>query len=86
VFANIRSKLMTGVMLEDGLGKFDSIVELRSGTYRVTVSEGRNRFIRRMFQALDLSVSRLKRLSMGEYQLGELKPGERHEVIQESEI
>jgi 23S rRNA pseudouridine2605 synthase len=79
-FAGVRAKLLTGIALEDGVGKFDSIVELKPGTYRVTVSEGRNRFIRRMFQALDLSVSRLKRLSMGEYQLGDLKPGDRKEV------
>jgi len=78
---NLRATLMTGVALEDGPGKFDAIVELKPGTYRVTVSEGRNRFIRRMFQAVGLSVSRLKRLSMGEYQLGDLKPGERLEVV-----
>jgi 23S rRNA pseudouridine2605 synthase len=76
----IRSKLLAGVMLEDGMGKFDSIVELKPGTYRVTVSEGRNRFIRRMFQALDLSVQRLKRLSMGDYELGDLAPGDKREV------
>jgi len=80
-FPNLRAKLMTGIMLEDGPGKFDAVVELKSGTYRVTVSEGRNRFIRRMFQAVGLSVSRLKRLSMGEYRLGDLKPGERLEVF-----
>lgn len=78
--ANFMKTMLQGVELTDGLGKFDEIEELRpKREYRITVSEGRNRFVRRMFGALGLSVTRLKRISMGEYQLGNLKPGERLE-------
>jgi 23S rRNA pseudouridine2605 synthase len=76
-----RKLLLESVELSDGPGKFDDLEELQSGKrYRVTVSEGRNRFVRRMFGALGLAVIRLIRIRMGDYELGSLKPGERREV------
>ena len=76
-----RQRLLESVELSDGPGKFDELEELQSGRrYLVTVSEGRNRFVRRMFGALGLAVVRLIRVRMGEYELGTLKPGERREV------
>jgi 16S rRNA U516 pseudouridylate synthase RsuA-like enzyme len=33
-----------------------------------------------MFEAVGFEVSRLKRVRMGEYELGDLKPGEKREV------
>lgn len=78
---DFKKRLVESVELSDGPGKFDELEEVQSGTrYRVTVSEGRNRFVRRMFGALGLSVVRLIRIRMGEYELGGLKPGERQEV------
>jgi len=41
----------------------------------ITIHEGRNRQIRKMCEACGLSVTRLKRLSMGPLQLGALPPG-----------
>ena len=41
----------------------------------VTIHEGRNRQVRRMCQAAGLEVARLKRISEGSLQLGDLKPG-----------
>lgn len=49
-------------------------------TFVVTVSEGRNRFIRRMFEHFHLHVTRLKRIQHGPYQIGDLKPGEKREA------
>ena len=82
--------LLDGVELDDGVGVFDEIIDRteeeskvkfpQMRTYLVTVSEGRNRFIRRMFSAMKLNVTRLKRLRMGEYELGDLKPGEKKEI------
>lgn len=43
--------------------------------YRVTIHEGRNRQVRRMCQAAGLTVTRLKRISEGELQLGDLPLG-----------
>ena len=86
---DLRQALLTGVNLEDGPGKFDVVESLdvpRSvwkdeiHSLRVIVSEGRNRFIRRMFSALELEVTQLKRVQIGDYLLGSLKPGEKREV------
>ena len=73
--------LTTAVHLEDGSGKFDSIEKMGDETYLVTVSEGRNRFVRRMFAAVFLRVTRLKRVRMGPYEIGDLKPGERLQIL-----
>jgi len=42
----------------------------------LTISEGRNRQVRRMTAAVNLPTLRLIRASVGEWSLGELKPGE----------
>ena len=65
--------LTTGVMLEDGRGQFDSVTPARTeGTftwYRVVLREGRNREVRRLWQAIGSEVSRLLRIRYGPVQL-----------------
>lgn len=70
-----------GVMLKDGGSKL-GLERLDEGRkhWQVTMSEGRNRQIRRTFGALGYTVVELKRLSFGKYQLGELKTGEWKEI------
>ena len=68
-----------GVMLEDGKSQF--MIEKLSESetkivYQVTMSEGRNRQIRRTFSALGYTVTRLHRTQFGNYSLGDIKPGE----------
>ncbi len=46
----------------------------------VTLSEGKNREIRKVFEHIGCKVSRLIRISYGPFQLGSLKPGEIKEV------
>lgn len=53
------------------LGKRDGIIK-----YKVTLREGRNRQIRKMFEAARLKVVSLKRISMGDLYIGNLKEGE----------
>lgn len=70
--------LLRGVMLEDGLARF-SRVEARGRSeghtwYEVTLGEGRNREVRRAFEALGHEVSRLKRLAYGPFLLPEDLP------------
>jgi 23S rRNA pseudouridine2605 synthase len=64
-----KQKLLDGVMLEDGMAQFGSIEngggEGSNCWYRVTISEGRNREVRRMMDAVGHAVSRLIRIRYG---------------------
>ena len=70
-------KFHAEVALEDGPGKFESVEILpEMATHLlITVSEGRNRFVRRMCAALGFPVVRLIRREMGPFQLGNLGAG-----------
>ena len=67
--AEEKKRLLNGVTLDDGIAQFSSI-EPGGGEgvncwYRVTISEGRNREVRRMFEAVGHAVSRLIRIRYG---------------------
>lgn len=66
----MQETLLKGIELEDGVAKF-GLLEFLGGEgsnrwYRVTLTEGRNREVRRMFEAAGVTVSRLIRTRFGE--------------------
>ena len=82
--------LTSGVELEDGVAKFDYLSdeggEGSNHWYRVILKEGRNREVRRMFEAVGMTVSRLMRVRFGPVNLpSRLKRGKSME-LNESEI
>ena len=64
-----KQRLLDGVQLEDGMAQFGSIEdgggEGSNCWYRVTISEGRNREVRRMLESVGHAVSRLIRIRYG---------------------
>lgn len=65
----MRQMVRQGIELEDGPVKFEKISdeggEGFNHWYRIVVNEGRNRVVRRTFEALGLPVSRLMRVRFG---------------------
>ena len=73
VTEEILERLKNGILLEDGSAQFDEIHTISLGEthswFRVTLREGRNREVRRMWEAVGLLVSRLKRIRYGSIEL-----------------
>ncbi|MDH5736093.1 MAG: pseudouridine synthase, partial [Gammaproteobacteria bacterium] len=71
VTEDILKKITHGVELEDGPARFEEVVDSGSEGmganhwYHVVLMEGRNREVRRIWEAVDLKVSRLMRVRYG---------------------
>lgn len=72
-------KLERGILLEDGRAHpaiLKKVESLPPYNYSITIHEGRKRQVRRMFDRLKHPVIALKRVRMGNLNLGDLKEGE----------
>lgn len=82
-------KLKKGIILEDGLTQPALIKILKQWKNKtliqITIYEGRNRQVRRMFQAINHPVLYLKRVQEGSLRLGKLAKGE-YRFLTEEEV
>jgi len=73
VSENILKSLRQGVTLEDGLAKFTSIKDMggkgANHWFHVTLCEGRNRIVRRLWDSQGLKINRLIRIRFGSIRL-----------------
>lgn len=82
---DVLQRLMEGVLLEDGVARFDQIIdgggEGSNYWYHVVLKEGRNREVRRLWESQNFQVSRLIRVRFGSIGLPrELKAGQWKEL------
>lgn len=72
-----------GIQLEDGTSQLslERLSDTNRKEWQVTMSEGRNRQIRRTFAALGYHVTKLHRTQFGNYSLGDMKRGEWQDTV-----
>jgi 23S rRNA pseudouridine2605 synthase len=68
--------MLKGLYLEGKKGRFEEIIVTRKSTIvNVTAIEGRNHFVKKMFQTLGYNVDELARINYGGITLGDLPLG-----------
>ncbi|MCB0422352.1 MAG: rRNA pseudouridine synthase [Bdellovibrionales bacterium] len=73
-------KLVTGVSIEGGRATAKYVERIKRGSekyawIKIVITEGRNRQIRRMFESIGYSVTKLQRVAIGFLKLGKLRKG-----------
>jgi 23S rRNA pseudouridine2605 synthase len=80
-------QLRQGIELRDGPTRPAIVNRVRDSggktTFEITITEGRNRQVRRMVEALDAKVLKLERTAIGPVTLGDLPPGTTRELTAE---
>ncbi len=81
--------MQKGIELEDGFVQADKVTIVQSVSHaslvEITLHEGKNRIVRRMFDEVGHPVTRLVRTKIGPIRLGDLKPG-RTRVLGKTEL
>jgi pseudouridine synthase len=80
-------RLRRGILLKDGPTRPAQVTRLRDPggktVFEITITEGRNRQVRRMVEALGGKVIRLERTAIGPLRLGSLPPGHSRPLMPE---
>jgi 23S rRNA pseudouridine2605 synthase len=69
------NRLSTGIVLEDGPTAPAQVRRITEREVELALREGRNRQVRRMFEAVGNEVLSLRRIRLGGLELGDLPPG-----------
>jgi len=84
------AQLKEGVALDDGMAHFDKVSYVggqgANHWYHVTLKEGRNREVRRMWESLGITVSRLSRVRYGLVKLPRWQKPGRWEDMEEKDM
>ncbi len=91
VSPEVLNNLRNGVELEDGLAKFDRIKSEEAGEgsnqwFSVTVKQGKNRIVRRLWESQELQVSRLIRTRYGSVKLPKWLGRGKMELLADSDV
>lgn len=70
-----KKRLMNGVILTDGVSTFINLKSVTSKQIRFSLTEGRNRQIRRTLSQLGYKVIKLERIAIGDYKLESIPLG-----------
>jgi 23S rRNA pseudouridine2605 synthase len=71
-----KEKMLKGLFLDGRRGRFEEIIVTKKSTIiNVTAIEGRNHFVKKMFQTLGYNVVELSRINYGGITLGDLPLG-----------
>jgi 23S rRNA pseudouridine2605 synthase len=80
-----KKSLQKGIKLDDGRSSPASLKILGPQMAEITIHEGKNRIVRRMFEALGFTLSFLERVKIGKLDLGSLPTG-KFKVLSKREI
>jgi len=73
-------RMKKGISVEGDMYKVKSVkyvrLSMKNAWYSVLIDEGKNRMIRKIGNAINHPVLKLKRIRIGNLELGDLKPGE----------
>ncbi len=76
-----------GISLADGLSRLNiSSISFDQRSMTISMSEGRNRQIRRTFSALGYHVNKIHRIQFGSFLLGDLPSGKWKEIEKDSKV
>jgi len=73
-------RLRNGIELRDGATRPAVVTRINPRTFEITITEGRNRQVRRMVEALGAKVEKLTRIAIGALRIGEMASGSVREL------